>query len=86
MAIQQPRILPIKRNPLNVLRKTSAQVRRRRTGSQVLCKLSGIRNIVRRILRELVQRFVIAGERAIEHRLMDQVHAKLQRMAALRLA
>src|SRR5271165_7103728 len=81
MPRNSPRILRIDPQPLHALREASVTggLGSSPTG-KVRCKLCSICHVVHRVLREGVQRLLISRKRAAEHRFVNEVHAKPERM------
>src|SRR5579872_4441948 len=83
MRSHAPRILRIQRQPLDVLREISSQIRRRSTRLHISREHRWrLRQVKRRIARELKEGLVIAGKCAAEHRFVNEVDSDLGRVPA----
>src|ERR1700757_2211138 len=87
MTREPPRILRVKSQPLPALRKTSVAGRGGRSPVRVVDgKLRRIRRVKSRIVREGIQRFLIARKRTAKHWFVDEIHSELERMIASAMA
>src|SRR6202166_4187236 len=83
MTRDAPRILCIKSETLHALGKAPFAGWSGRGPVRVVDgKLCWVRDVVSRIIRERMQRLLIARERPAQHGFVDEVHSELERMVA----
>src|SRR5215472_2129022 len=84
MPCDSPRILHIKSKPLHILREVAIACRSRGCPICIIDrKLAWVRCVKGRIPRERVQRLLIPRKLAAKYRLMNEIHAELERVAAV---